>query len=77
VRSFDQLISFASRPFGLAVAAPLAGMTGVTALAVTGGVLVAAANLVAIVWQPRGRRHHGQEPGSAEPSQAGGERRTP
>ncbi|MGR6922514.1 MFS transporter [[Actinomadura] parvosata] len=43
VRSFDQLISFASRPFGLAVAAPLA---------LTGAVLVAAANLVAIAWQP-------------------------
>ncbi|AQZ65701.1 transmembrane efflux protein [[Actinomadura] parvosata subsp. kistnae] len=52
VRSFDQLISFASRPFGLAVAAPLAGLTGVAALAVTGAVLVAAANLVAIAWQP-------------------------
>ncbi|MFF4617268.1 MFS transporter [Nonomuraea jabiensis] len=49
VRSFDQLISFASRPFGLAVAAPLAGVTGVTALALTGGVLVAAANLAAIL----------------------------
>ncbi|MGW0806770.1 MFS transporter [Nonomuraea sp. NPDC002799] len=49
VRSFDQLISFASRPFGLAVAAPLAGVTGVTALMVTGGVLVAVANLAAIL----------------------------
>ncbi|SEF68071.1 Major Facilitator Superfamily protein [Nonomuraea solani] len=48
VRAFDQLISFASRPFGLAVAAPLAGVTGVTALALTGGVLVAAANLAAL-----------------------------
>ncbi|GAA2205743.1 MFS transporter [Nonomuraea monospora] len=55
VRSFDQLISFASRPFGLAVAAPLAGVTGVAVLAVVGGVLVAAANLVAIAWQPRDR----------------------
>ncbi|MEV4109162.1 MFS transporter [Nonomuraea sp. NPDC049695] len=54
VRSFDQLISFASRPFGLAVAAPLAGVTGVTALALTGGVLVAAANLAAIL---PSRRH--------------------
>lgn len=52
VRSFDTLISFASRPFGLAVAAPLAGLTGVTALAVVGGVLVAAANLLAIAWSP-------------------------
>ncbi|MGN9838006.1 MFS transporter [Nonomuraea sp. H19] len=49
VRSFDQLISFASRPFGLAVAAPLAGVTGVTALMVTGGVLVAAANLAGVL----------------------------
>jgi MFS family permease len=48
VRSFDQLISFASRPFGLAVAAPLAGVTGATALLLTGGVLVAAANLAAL-----------------------------
>ncbi|MEV0381206.1 MFS transporter [Nonomuraea sp. NPDC050643] len=52
VRSFDQLISFASRPFGLAVAAPLAGVTGVTALALIGGVLVAAANLAAIAASP-------------------------
>ncbi|MEV5895224.1 MFS transporter [Nonomuraea fuscirosea] len=52
VRSFDTLISFASRPFGLAVAAPLAGLTGVTALALVGGVLVAIANLVAIAWSP-------------------------
>ncbi|MEQ4724829.1 MFS transporter [Nonomuraea sp. B19D2] len=49
VRSFDQLISFASRPFGLAAAAPLADVTGVTALALTGGVLVAAANLAVIL----------------------------
>ncbi|NUR83598.1 MAG: hypothetical protein HOY71_05865 [Nonomuraea sp.] len=53
VRSFDQLISFASRPFGLAVAVPLAGLTGLTALMVTGGVLVAIANLAVI---PRGNR---------------------
>ncbi|MFI6628259.1 MFS transporter [Nonomuraea fuscirosea] len=52
VRSFDTLISFASRPFGLAVAAPLAGLTGVTTLAVVGGVLVVAANLAAIAWSP-------------------------
>ncbi|MET8865341.1 MFS transporter [Nonomuraea sp. NPDC004580] len=57
VRSFDQLISFASRPFGLAVAAPLAGVAGIAAPAVVGGVLVAAANLIAIAWAPgRGRR---------------------
>ncbi|MGP4099235.1 MFS transporter [Nonomuraea sp. KM90] len=50
VRSFDQLISFAARPLGLAVAAPLAGVTGVAAMALVGGVLVAAANLAAIAW---------------------------
>ncbi|MBF8185358.1 MFS transporter [Nonomuraea sp. K274] len=49
VRSFDQLISFASRPFGLAVAAPLAGVIGVPALALAGGVLAAVANLAAIL----------------------------
>ncbi|MFI6181831.1 MFS transporter [Nonomuraea sp. NPDC051191] len=52
VRSFDQLISFAARPVGLAVAAPLAGVTGMAALMVTGGVLVAVANLVAVVRSP-------------------------
>ncbi|MGP3910234.1 MFS transporter [Nonomuraea sp. 10N515B] len=66
VRSFDQLISFASRPFGLAVAAPLAGLTGVTALALTGGVLVAAANLAAIVPMARSRRRRAAE--EAEPA---------
>ncbi|WP_246147677.1 MFS transporter [Nonomuraea turkmeniaca] len=64
VRSFDQLISFASRPFGLAVAAPLAGLTGVTALALTGGVLVAAANLVAIVPMAHSRRRRAVRTGS-------------
>ncbi|WP_125633417.1 MFS transporter [Nonomuraea sp. WAC 01424] len=53
VRSFDQLISFAARPFGLAVAAPLAGAVGMAALMVTGGVLVAVANLAAVVRSPR------------------------
>ncbi|MFG1696413.1 MFS transporter [Nonomuraea sp. NPDC049309] len=52
VRAFDQLISFASRPFGLAVAAPLAGLTGVAVPAVAGGVLVAAVNLAAIAARP-------------------------
>ncbi|MER7423697.1 MFS transporter [Nonomuraea rubra] len=75
VRSFDQLISFASRPFGLAVAAPLAGMTGVTALAVTGGVLVAAANLVAIAWQPRGRRQAQAPAAPAAPAAGAGPKR--
>ncbi|MCA2221602.1 MFS transporter [Nonomuraea aurantiaca] len=48
VRAFDQLISFASRPFGLAVAAPLAGFVGMTGLLLTGAVAVAVANLAAI-----------------------------
>ncbi|MFI7634364.1 MFS transporter [Nonomuraea sp. NPDC049400] len=64
VRSFDQLISFASRPFGLAVAAPLADVTGVTALALTGGVLVAAANLAVIL--PPARRPGEEGRGEAE-----------
>ncbi|MET7465910.1 MFS transporter [Nonomuraea sp. NPDC005501] len=52
VRAFDQLISFASRPFGLAVAAPLAGLTGAAGLLLAGAALVAAANLAAIVRTP-------------------------
>ncbi|WP_327086436.1 MFS transporter [Nonomuraea sp. NBC_01738] len=48
VRAFDQLISFASRPFGLAVAAPLAGFTGVGGLMVAGALLLVAANLAPI-----------------------------
>ncbi|MFI6537197.1 MFS transporter [Nonomuraea sp. NPDC050547] len=52
VRSFDQLISFASRPFGLAVAVPLAGVTGGTGLLLVAGVLVTAANLAAVVRTP-------------------------
>ncbi|WP_336204787.1 MFS transporter [Nonomuraea sp. LPB2021202275-12-8] len=55
VRSFDGLISFASRPFGLMVAAPLAGVTGTTGLLLAGAVLVAAANLAAIVRIPAAR----------------------
>ncbi|MFI7421000.1 MFS transporter [Nonomuraea sp. NPDC049684] len=53
VRSFDQLISFAARPVGLAVAAPLAGVTGMGVLMVTGGVVVAVANLAAVARSPR------------------------
>lgn len=56
VRSFDQLISFASRPFGLAVAAPLAGLAGVTTTMVVGGVLVAVANLASILGIPAASR---------------------
>ncbi|MEU9030500.1 MFS transporter [Streptomyces sp. NPDC048383] len=45
VGSFDSLISFAARPLGLAVAAPLAAATGTTAPLLAAAVLVAAANL--------------------------------
>ncbi|MEU8436084.1 MFS transporter [Streptomyces sp. NPDC029216] len=45
VGSFDSLISFAARPLGLAVAAPLAAATGTTAPLLVAAVLVAAANL--------------------------------
>ncbi|WP_157247964.1 MFS transporter [Nonomuraea typhae] len=55
VRSFDQLISFASRPLGLAVALPLAGVAGSTPLLLTAGALVAAANLAAVVRIPGAR----------------------
>ncbi|MER7505327.1 MFS transporter [Nonomuraea pusilla] len=48
VRSFDGLISFAARPLGLAVAAPLAGLTGVAPLMLLMGGLAAAANLAAL-----------------------------
>ncbi|MEU1728092.1 MFS transporter [Nonomuraea sp. NPDC005692] len=53
VRSFDQLISFAARPVGLAVAAPLAAVTGMGVLMVTGGVVVAVANFAAVARSPR------------------------
>jgi MFS family permease len=52
VRAFDQLISFASRPVGLAVAAPLAGLVGTYGLLLAGAVAVAVANLAAIVTFP-------------------------
>lgn len=55
VRAFDQLISFASRPFGLAVAAPLAGWTGSPALLLVGAVAVLVANLLGIVKIPEAR----------------------
>ncbi|MGW0204034.1 hypothetical protein [Nonomuraea sp. NPDC003201] len=55
VRSFDQLISFATRPFGLAMAAPLAGLAGARGLLLTGAIAVAVANLAAIATFPRRR----------------------
>lgn len=55
VGSFDALISFAARPLGLAVAAPVATAIGTTAPLVLGAVLVAAANLAVLllpdVWE--------------------------
>ncbi|NJC68963.1 MFS transporter [Planosporangium thailandense] len=55
VGSFDTLISFAARPLGLAVAAPVAAAIGTTAPLLIGAVLVAAANLAALLlpeaWQ--------------------------
>ncbi|MEV6577873.1 MFS transporter [Streptomyces sp. NPDC051582] len=45
VGSFDTLISFAARPLGLAVAAPLAGVTGTAAPLLAAAFLTAAANL--------------------------------
>ncbi|MGW4468670.1 MFS transporter [Nonomuraea sp. NPDC004354] len=45
VRSFDSLISFASRPLGLAVAAPLAGWAGTAVPLWVAAVAVAAASL--------------------------------
>jgi hypothetical protein len=56
VRAFDQLISFASRPFGLAVAAPLAGLVGMTGLLLAGAAAVAVANLAAITGLPASTR---------------------
>ncbi|MFI9842186.1 MFS transporter [Nonomuraea sp. NPDC051941] len=55
VRSFDQLISFATRPFGLAMAAPLAGLAGARGLLLAGAIAVAVANLAAIATIPRRR----------------------
>ncbi|NUR57298.1 MAG: MFS transporter [Catenulispora sp.] len=48
VGSFDALISFAARPLGLAVAAPVAAAVGTTAPLAAGAVLVAAANLAVL-----------------------------
>ncbi|WP_051795428.1 MFS transporter [Streptomyces sp. NRRL S-87] len=49
VGSFDALLSFAARPLGLAVAAPLAGLTGTTAPLLVAAVLVAGANLAVLL----------------------------
>ncbi|MFI6294343.1 MFS transporter [Nonomuraea sp. NPDC050790] len=70
VRAFDQLISFASRPFGLAVAVPLAGVAGETGLLLVAGVLVAAANLAAVIRIPE----DGGRPGRRDQDSRGGGR---
>lgn len=55
VGSFDALISFAARPLGLAVAAPVAAAIGTTVPLLVAAVLVAAANLAVLllpdVWE--------------------------
>ncbi|MER7729489.1 MFS transporter [Streptomyces erythrochromogenes] len=56
VGSFDTLISFAARPLGLAVAAPLAAAVGATAPLLVAAVLSAAANL-SVLLLPDVRRH--------------------
>ncbi|MFE0577677.1 MFS transporter [Streptomyces sp. NPDC058874] len=56
VGSFDTLISFAARPLGLAVAAPLAAGVGVTAPLLAAAALSAAANL-SVLLLPDVRRH--------------------
>jgi MFS family permease len=48
VGSFDALISFAARPLGLAVAAPLAAWVGSTIPLLSAAALVASANLIVI-----------------------------
>ncbi|MFJ9770430.1 MFS transporter [Kitasatospora sp. NPDC101157] len=49
VGSFDTLISFAARPLGLAVAAPLAAAIGTSAPLLLGAALVGAANLAVLL----------------------------
>ncbi|MBX6354632.1 MAG: MFS transporter [Micromonosporaceae bacterium] len=65
VGSFDALISFAARPLGFAVAAPLAGVIGTTTLLLVAAVLVAAANL-AVLLLPDVREVPEAEPASRE-----------
>ncbi|MET9962379.1 MFS transporter [Streptomyces sp. NPDC006326] len=64
VGSFDTLISFAARPLGLAVAAPLAAVTGTTAPLLAAAVLTAAANLCVLLLSDV-RTARGREPASA------------
>ncbi|WFB09178.1 MFS transporter [Streptomyces sp. LX-29] len=69
VGSFDMLISFAARPVGLAVAAPVAAAVGTTAPLLTAAVLVAVANL-AVLLLPEVR---GERPTAARPDTARGD----
>lgn len=64
VGSFDTLISFAARPLGLAVAAPLAAVTGTAAPLLVAAVLTAAANLSVLLLQDV-RAQPKREPASA------------
>ncbi|MFE6840986.1 MFS transporter [Streptomyces sp. NPDC057686] len=64
VGSFDTLISFAARPLGLAVAAPLAGVTGTAAPLLVAAALSAAANL-SVLLLPDVRRQPEREPSLA------------
>ncbi|MET9610690.1 MFS transporter [Streptomyces sp. NPDC006512] len=64
VGSFDSLISFAARPLGLAVAAPLAAVTGTALPLLAGAVLVAAANLSVLLLQDV-RAHPERKPSPA------------
>ncbi|MFJ5550606.1 MFS transporter [Streptomyces sp. NPDC093225] len=64
VGSFDALLSFAARPLGLAVAAPLAGVTGTAAPLLVAAVLVAGANL-AVLLLPDVRADTPREPDPA------------
>ncbi|MER7464794.1 MFS transporter [Streptomyces sp. NPDC097981] len=64
VGSFDTLISFAARPLGLAVAAPLAGVTGAAAPLLVAAVLSSAANL-SVLLLPDVRREPERESSAA------------
>ncbi|WP_424533832.1 MFS transporter [Sphaerisporangium viridialbum] len=67
VGSFDALISFAARPLGLAVAAPVAALTGTMAPLLIGAALVAAANL-AVLLVPDVRRAPAEDAARPEAS---------
>ncbi|MEV7970310.1 MFS transporter [Sphaerisporangium sp. NPDC088356] len=79
VGSFDTLISFAARPLGLAVAAPVAALTGTMAPLLIGAALVAAANLAVLllpdVWQvPAEEAVQRETPAQASSTSAGRQR---